>query len=166
MNRKQNAFAIALTGLALGVSGQTALAQSASVVSQGNTSFSAGETVVAQTQTYIDVMAQLEASGYEVINVSRTWLGRVKIEARNQIHMREVVVSSSTGEVMSDVVVSVFAQNDNNQPAATDEETSGNEGLGVGVDINLGASGTASGGSNGGSAGGSASGGVSISIGN
>ena len=80
--------------------------------------------------------------------------------------MREVVVSSSTGEVMSDVVVSVFAQNDNNQPAATDEETSGNEGLGVGVDINLGASGTASGGSNGGSAGGSASGGVSISIGN
>lgn len=166
MNRKQNAFAIAITGLALGISGQAALAQNASVAAQSDTSFTAGETVVAQTQTYIDVMAQLEASGYEVINVSRTWLGRVKIEARNQIHMREVVVSSSTGEVMSDVVVAVYAQADNNQPAATGEETSGNDGLGVGVDINLGASGNASGGSNGGSAGGSASGGVSISIGN
>ncbi|MEX0971261.1 MAG: hypothetical protein WD046_12535 [Paracoccaceae bacterium] len=162
MYRKQNAFIIALTGLALGVNAQTAMAQSASVVGQGNSSFSAGETVVAQNQTYLDVMAQLEASGYEVVEVSRTWLGRVKIEVRNQLHLREVVVSNTTGEVMSDVIVVVYAQSENGQPAV-DEEAAGNDGgVAVGVDINLGASG----GSNDSNTGGSATGGVSISIGN
>jgi len=165
MNRTYNAFAIALTGLTLGFSADMVAAQSvtANATAQSNSSVTAQEMLVAQNQTYLDVMANLEASGYEVLEVSRTWLGRIKIEARNNLHLREVVVSTSTGEVMSDVVVEIYAQNQTTTPE-TGETTEGESGIAVGV--TLGVTGGVSTGSGGSSAGGSSNGGVSISIGN
>lgn len=85
-----------------------AMAQSADVSANAN----AGLTLVAQHQTYLDVMANLEAAGYSVVETKTTFLGRVQITARNAAHLREVVVSRATGEVKSDVIVETFATGD------------------------------------------------------
>ena len=85
-----------------------ALAQSADVSASAN----AGLTLVAQQQTYLDVMANLEAAGYSVVETKTTFLGRVQITARNATHLREVVVSRATGEVKSDVILETFATGD------------------------------------------------------
>ena len=85
-----------------------ALAQSADVSASGN----AGLILAAQQQTYLDVMANLEAAGYTVIETKTTFLGRVQITARNAAHLREVVVSRATGEVKSDVILETFATGD------------------------------------------------------
>ena len=69
-------------------------------------------TLVAQQQTYLDVMANLEAAGYAVVETKTTFLGRVQITARNAAHLREVVVSRATGEVKSDVILQTFATSD------------------------------------------------------
>jgi hypothetical protein len=82
-----------------------ALAQSADVSANAT----AGLTLVAQQQTYLDVMANLEAAGYTVVKTKTTFLGRVQITARNATHLREVVVSRATGEVKSDVILETFA---------------------------------------------------------
>jgi len=98
--------ALAIT-MAAGSAG-TALAQSA----EPSASASAGVTLVAQQQTYLDVMANLEAAGYTVVETKTTFLGRVQITARNATHLREVVVSRATGEVKSDVILETFATDD------------------------------------------------------
>jgi hypothetical protein len=106
-----------------------ALAQSADVSANAT----AGLTLVAQQQTYLDVMANLEAAGYTVVKTKTTFLGRVQITARNATHLREVVVSRATGEVKSDVILETFATGDaaaaiGALPAATEteaEETGG-----------------------------------------
>lgn len=67
-----------------------------------------GQTGLAQSRTYVDVLASLEASGYSVDRVKSTFLSRVKITAQNAVHVREVVVSRSTGEIVSDQVVQVL----------------------------------------------------------
>lgn len=59
-------------------------------------------------QNYTMVIAMLEDTGYRVTSMKSTLLGRLKIRAQNREHVREVVVSRSTGEIMSDRIVKVF----------------------------------------------------------
>jgi hypothetical protein len=147
-----------------------ALAQSA----DGSTTASADVTLVAQQQTYLDVMANLEAAGYTVVETKTTFLGRVQITARNAAHLREVVVSRATGEVKSDVILETFATGDAalgalpDASAATEEDETetggilGLLGLGGTADAAASATGSASVGTD--SAGSSLTGGVSSGL--
>ena len=71
-----------------------------------------GSFEVAQNRTYLDVVATLEAEGYQIRDVSKTWLGRIKIVATSKANLREVIVSRTTGEILSDVIVDVYAKAD------------------------------------------------------
>lgn len=63
--------------------------------------------VIAQ-QTYVDVVNMLEKSGYRVLEMKSTFLGRIRIRAANREHVREVVVSRTTGEIKRDQVIQVL----------------------------------------------------------
>lgn len=49
-----------------------------------------------------DIVASLRAEGFEVRQVTRTWLGRIRVEAVNDRYQREIVFDRVTGEVMRD----------------------------------------------------------------
>lgn len=83
----------------------------ASVTTEATASGS-GSFEVAQNRTYLDVVATLEAEGYQIRDVSKTWLGRIKIVATSKANLREVIVSRTTGEILSDVIVDVYAKAD------------------------------------------------------
>jgi hypothetical protein len=51
-----------------------------------------------------EVVSQLRAQGYQIIEVRKTWLGRVKIEAVKGGRRREVVFDRFTGEIRRDYV--------------------------------------------------------------
>ncbi len=60
---------------------------------------------VAQTQTRMPVDRVTEALvtlGYSIDSVSRTWLGRIRIEASKGSVSRELIVNRVTGEVLRD----------------------------------------------------------------
>ncbi len=98
---------------------------------------------VAQVQSYLDVIVQLEANGYTLDSVEKTLLGRMKITAHNRVHVRELVVSRSTGEVMRDTVVRIFADADGEANgaagASAGDETETGTGVTVGVGAGIGA---------------------------
>ncbi|QTN35019.1 hypothetical protein [Cognatishimia activa] len=52
--------------------------------------------------TVEEIIAQLEAQGYTDVSVSRTWLGRIRIEAESGTHEREIVFNQRTGEILRD----------------------------------------------------------------
>jgi hypothetical protein len=54
-----------------------------------------------------DVEAALVAQGYEIVNVGRTWLGRLRVVAENDEIRREIVINPSTGEVLRDYSVAL-----------------------------------------------------------
>ena len=108
MQFREMRYSAALAIVLAAGSTSMAQAQSAGVSANAN----AGVTLVAQQQTYLDVMANLEAAGYTVVETKTTFLGRVQITARNAAHLREVVVSRATGEVKSDVILETFATGD------------------------------------------------------
>jgi len=72
-------------------------AQTANVQGQAQVGFD-----LAQARSADDVIVQLREAGFTVNAVTRTFLGRVRIEASNETTVREVVVSRSTGEILSD----------------------------------------------------------------
>jgi hypothetical protein len=169
MQFKGMGYSAALAAVLAAGPANMALAQSADVSANAN----AGLTLVAQQQTYLDVMANLEAAGYTVVETKTTFLGRVQITARNAAHLREVVVSRATGEVKSDVILETFATGDaavGALPGATEEdattETGGILGLlglgGTSTDAAADVTGSASVGTD--SAGGSLSGSVSSGV--
>lgn len=49
-----------------------------------------------------ELKQQLQAQGYEQIQSSRTWLGRLRLQARSGNLMREIVVNPNTGEILRD----------------------------------------------------------------
>lgn len=51
------------------------------------------------------VVANLRAQGFEVVQMDRTWLGRMWILARNDEVQREVVFNPVTGEILRDYTV-------------------------------------------------------------
>ena len=46
----------------------------------------------------------LEAQGYEIVEVERTWLGRVRVEAIRGRQERELVINPRTGEILRDYI--------------------------------------------------------------
>ncbi|MFO1104910.1 MAG: hypothetical protein U1E34_02330 [Amaricoccus sp.] len=48
------------------------------------------------------ILARLRADGYEVREVSRTWLGRIRVEADGRGQSRELVFNRVTGEILRD----------------------------------------------------------------
>ncbi len=48
------------------------------------------------------IIAQLRAQGYTEIEVGRTWLGRIHIEAENETREREIILNQRTGEILRD----------------------------------------------------------------
>lgn len=51
------------------------------------------------------VVKNLRAQGFEVVQMDRTWLGRMWILARNDTTQRDVVFNPATGEVLRDYAV-------------------------------------------------------------
>lgn len=64
----------------------------------------AAATVAALADPSEAVQQQLQAQGYTITDVGRTWLGRVRIEAQLGRYRREVVLDPTTGEVRRDLV--------------------------------------------------------------
>ena len=62
--------------------------------------------VCAPTLLFADVgdavVRQLRAQGYTSIEVSRTWLGRIQIEAKRSREEREIILNRKTGEILRD----------------------------------------------------------------
>lgn len=116
-------------------------AQQASVETNSNA------TIQVAQNAHVDIIASLEASGYQIIETKTTLFGRIHIYAKNDAHIREVVVSRWTGEVKYDLIVETFAQADANGAAAanggtTTSETAddGKEEKNSGVSVSVGAS--------------------------
>ena len=54
-------------------------------------------------QSVIDqITGQLRAQGFSKIEVSDTWLGRARIEAKSRDWEREIIVNPRTGEILRD----------------------------------------------------------------
>ena len=60
---------------------------------------------------YIAVLQTLDQRGYTIVEVSNTWLNRLRIWADNNVHRREIVVSRANGRILRDAVVETYAQN-------------------------------------------------------
>lgn len=67
------------------------------------------------------IQENLKKQGYQIISVGNTFLGRVKIRAKNDHHSRILVMAPYTGEILSDRIFS-------NKPLiiVTDREGDGN----------------------------------------
>lgn len=131
-----------------------------------------GEILFAQARTEAQVVAALELQGYEISAIRHSLLGRVVVTAQNQVHVRQVVMSRGTGEILSDQIVDLIAGADaqtSGTAAAGADGGSTSTGATVGLGVDLGVSAGSNeedegGGSTGASVGGS--GGVSIGLGN
>ena len=67
-------------------------------------------TVASQADAEVPVdkiVAQLRGQGYEVVEVRRTLLGRIKVEAVSEGRKRELVFDRTTGEILRDYVEEV-----------------------------------------------------------
>ncbi|MBT8425379.1 MAG: hypothetical protein HKP29_03415 [Silicimonas sp.] len=80
-----------------------------SAAAVANAGAAASFLIAVSAQSYVEVIGMLEESGYRVTGMKSTLLGRIKILAQNREHLREVVVSRSTGEIKSDRIIRVFA---------------------------------------------------------
>lgn len=56
----------------------------------------------AQVTAPASVIAGIEADGYTITDIARSWLGRIVITARNDAGLREVVLNRTSGEVLRD----------------------------------------------------------------
>ncbi|WP_071672468.1 hypothetical protein [Nioella nitratireducens] len=116
------AMAVAVPGIAA--------AQTASAAEEASGQVTANVPVsdqiqVVQVRGEAAVTAELEARGYEIVDRTRTLLGRVRIQARTATHMREIVMHQSTGEILSDAIIEVYANDDANMPSGESEQGGG-----------------------------------------
>ncbi|WP_127903563.1 hypothetical protein [Solirhodobacter olei] len=51
------------------------------------------------------VIGALKKQGYTIVSVNTTWLNRVRIRAKNEYVLREIVVSPATGDILRDAIV-------------------------------------------------------------
>ena len=60
------------------------------------------------------IAAELQAQGYEILEINRTWLGRLRILAENDEIRREIVFNPGTGEILRDysVLLTLLEQRD------------------------------------------------------
>jgi hypothetical protein len=62
------------------------------------------ELELVQARTLDDLLIQLQNAGYSIDDITRTFLGRIRVLASDATTTREVVMSRTTGEIFSDVV--------------------------------------------------------------
>ncbi len=63
---------------------------------------------LAQSDAFVSLFVeQLKDQGFSRIQVSRTWLGRIRIVATNQNFRREIILNPRTGEVLRDLWVNL-----------------------------------------------------------
>lgn len=74
--------------------------------------------------TVEEIIAQLEAQGYTDVSVSRTWLGRIRIEAESGTHEREIVFNQRTGEILRDFWEELEDDDEVEESEEADEEGS------------------------------------------
>ena len=58
---------------------------------------------------YVEVIDALTVNGYQIVSVTDTMLNRVRIRARNVSHLREIVVSRASGQVLRDAIIETYA---------------------------------------------------------
>ncbi|GLQ15859.1 hypothetical protein [Maritalea porphyrae] len=127
MTRKIVIAAMSATLLGSTFLSAPAVAQDASASANANAS--AQLTFDVAQNSHLDVIAQLEAVGYTILDTKTTLLGRIHIYAQNNVHVREVVVSRWTGEVKYDLIVETFADAEtSNGATAGGEQTAEAEG--------------------------------------
>ena len=68
------------------------------------------------------VMAQLTAQGFEVVEMERTWLGRIKLEATNGSIRREIVFDRTSGEILRDIWKESDRDNNENDDEDDDDD--------------------------------------------
>ena len=79
----------------------------------------AAQGALAQTdarQPHDRVTEALETLGFSVDRVSRTWLGRIRIEASKGSVSRELIVNRTTGEVLRDYWEDEDDEDDEDEP--------------------------------------------------
>lgn len=58
---------------------------------------------MAQEDTRLNLLlSQLRAQGFTQVEIERTWLGRIKIEAESAYAEREIIYNPRTGEILRD----------------------------------------------------------------
>lgn len=72
-----------------------------------------------RAETVAEVIQILRQDGYTVTDIGRTFLGRIRIEAVSDTHLREVILSASTGEIKQDAI---FAHRPSPHEATRDED--------------------------------------------
>jgi hypothetical protein len=82
---------------------------------------------------YLEVLSALDRDGYNIVSVEETFLGRIRIRAANKFHLREIVVSRASGQILRDAIVTQY-QPLPPEPPATVIPPSGLE-LGEGIYI-------------------------------
>lgn len=58
---------------------------------------------------HLTVLEALDRSGYRVLSVRETLLNRVRIRAENDFHLREIVISRSSGAILRDVSIETYS---------------------------------------------------------
>jgi lipoprotein-anchoring transpeptidase ErfK/SrfK len=166
---KNNKAKIGAMLLATTMLATPALAQQANV---GANADSSTNIQIAQN-AHVDVIASLEASGYQILDTKTTLLGRIHIYAQNDVHVREVVISRWTGEVKYDLIVETFADAKAKGTAkvagettapADDEDENNNSGLSVSIGASASSSTEAEAGDDDASASSESSGSVSLGV--
>lgn len=59
-------------------------------------------------QHYLEVIEALDESGYRIVSVTTTLLNRIKIRAQNEYHLREIIVSQASGQILRDAVIEEY----------------------------------------------------------
>src|SRR6056297_1653480 len=68
---------------------------------------------MAQAQTAQDrIVQQLRDQGFDEIEITRTWLGRVRIVAEEDDTLREIILNPTTGAILRDYWVEVDDDDD------------------------------------------------------
>lgn len=121
---------LAFSGLSVAAQGATGTALTAGGATQQNAEF--GTALMAQARTEAQVTAALELQGYEINDIRQSLLGRVIITASNDVHVREIVMSRSSGEILSDLIIEAVVES-----AKSSEEDGGEVGAEADSDIGL-----------------------------
>lgn len=57
---------------------------------------------------YLEVVRALDEAGYRIVSITDTFLNRIRIRASNADHLREVIISRSSGQVLRDALIEVY----------------------------------------------------------
>jgi hypothetical protein len=61
---------------------------------------------------HMDVISDLRNEGYQILSAEQTARGETQIYARNELHLRELVVADISGEILIDRIVETYGEID------------------------------------------------------